>query len=448
MVRLRREPRQDEVQSMNTHIRFGFLIALSAAVASCGTPEPEPVEPTPGLTAFTGARLIIGNGDTVIETGTLLVRDGRIEAAGDAVAVPADASQVDVSGKTIIPGLINAHGHVNDVRGLESDPSFYTEEHIEYQLGLYARYGVTTVFSLGGGGPAGVSVRDRQGPDLDRARLYLAGPVITADSPAQATTRVNAAADMGADIIKIRVDDNLGTTEKMPSDIYTAAINTAHDRGLRLAAHLYYLDDAKGLLEAGADLVAHSVRDGAVDDRLVALLTENDVCYCPTLMREVSTFVYESRPEWFDDPFFLKEADPAVVEELASPAYQEPVQNSRTAPIYKEALEQAKTNLKALADAGVGIAMGTDTGPAGRFQGYFEHGELEVMVEAGLTPLRTIVASTGEAARCMRIDDELGTLESGKWADFIILGANPLEDIRNTREIESVWIAGNSVPGV
>ena len=92
--------------------------------------------------------------------------------------------------------------------------------------------------------------------------------------------------------------------------------------------------------------------------------------------------------------------------------------------------------------------MGTDTGPAGRFQGYFEHGELELMVEAGLTPLRTIVASTGEAARCMRIDDELGTLESGKWADFIILGANPLEDIRNTREIESVWIAGNPVPGV
>ena len=100
----------------------------------------------------------------------------------------------------------------------------------------------------------------------------------------------------------------------MPSDIYTAAIDTAHDRGLRLAAHLYYLDDAKGLLEAGADLVAHSVRDGAVDDQLVALLTENNVCYCPTLMREVSTFVYESRPEWFDDPFFLKEVDSAVIE--------------------------------------------------------------------------------------------------------------------------------------
>ena len=168
----------------------------------------------------------------------------------------------------------------------------------------------------------------------------------------------------------------------MPSDIYAAVIDAAHERDLRLAAHLYYLDDAKGLLEAGADLIAHSVRDDAVDDRLVALLMENDVCYCPTLMREVSTFVYESRPAWFDDPFFLKEANPAVVEELASPAYQERVRNSRAAPIYKAALERARTNLKTLADASVGIAMGTDTGPAGRFQGYFEHRELELMVEA------------------------------------------------------------------
>ena len=433
---------------MSSHVRFSLLVALSLAVTSCAAPEPEPVEPTPGLTAFTGARLIIGNGDTVIENGTLVVRDGRIEAAGDTVEVPADARQVDASGKTIMPGLVNAHGHVNSVRGLESDPAFYTEEHVEYQLGRYARYGVTTVFSLGGGGPAGFSVRDRQGPDLDHARLYLAGPIITADSTEQAVEQVNAAADIGADLIKIRVDDNLGASQKMPSDVYAAVIETAHERGLRLAAHLYYLDDAKGLLEAGADLIAHSVRDEAVDDRLVALLKENDVCYCPTLMREVSTFVYESRPEWFDDPFFLKEADPAVIEELASPAYQEQIQNSRTAPIYKAALERAKTNLKALADAGVGIAMGTDSGPAGRFQGYFEHGELELMVEAGLTPLRTIVASTGDAARCMRVDDELGTLEAGKRADFVVLNANPLDDIRHTRDIESVWIAGNPVSGV
>ena len=260
--------------------------------------------------------------------------------------------------------------------------------------------------------------------------------------------QVNAVADMDADIVKIRVDDNLGATQKMPPDVYTAVIEQAHARGLRVAAHLYYLDDAKGLLAAGADLVAHSVRDQPVDDALAATLMEQDVCYCPTLMREVSTFVYEERPDWFDDPFFLREVDPAVVQALEAPDYQQRIRDSSSAQAYKVALEQAKSNLKALADAGVRIAMGTDTGPAARFQGYFEHGELDLMVESGLSPMQTIVAATGDAARCLQIDGEVGTLAAGRWADFVVLGANPLDDIRNTRSVESVWIAGNEVPGV
>ena len=437
---------------MNADARRGLILALSLALVSCGGAAPE-IQLTPGLTAFTGARLVLGHaGDVaVVDNGILIVRDGRIEAAGasDGIDVPADAHTVDVSGKTIIPGLINAHGHVSNVRGMESDPSFYTEDHVEHQLGLYARYGVTTVFSLGGDGPEGIAVRDRQGADLDHARLFVAGPVIMADSPEQAAERVNAAADMGADVIKIRVDDNLDHANmKMPPEIYKAVIDTAHERGLRLAAHLYYLEDAKGLLEAGADLLAHSVRDAPVDDEVVQLLLDSGVCYCPTLMREVSTFVYESRPDFFDDPFFLKEVDPAMIEALSAPEYQERIQNSASAQTYKAGLETAKSNLKVVSDAGVGIAMGTDTGPRARFQGYFEHGELALMVESGLTPLQAIAASTGEAARCMHVDDDLGTLEAGKWADFVVLGANPLDDISNTTTIESVWIAGNEVPGV
>ena len=142
---------------MHSTVRVRLVLALCRILGACATPEPESVEPTPGLIAFTGARLILGDSNTVIENGTLIVRDGRIEASGDSVTVPVDAQLVDASGKTIIPGLITAHGHVNNVRGLEADPAFYTEAHIENQLALYARYGVTTVFSLGGGGPTGAA---------------------------------------------------------------------------------------------------------------------------------------------------------------------------------------------------------------------------------------------------------------------------------------------------
>ena len=425
-----------------TGLAVVLVVSMAVAVGCGGAPEAPVVEITPGLQAFVGARIIGGSGDAAVEDGVLVVRDGRIEAVGarDAVDVPPDAAQIDVGGRTIIPGLINAHGHVN--------PSPYTEDAVESQLALYARYGVTTVFSLGGDGPEGMTVRDRQDtPDLDRARLYVAGPVVTGDTPEEAVAMVNGVADAGADIVKIRVDDNLGASTKMTPEVYQAVIETAHQRGLRLAAHLYYLEDARGLLEAGADLVAHSVRDAEVDDGLITLLRDSGVCVCPTLMREVSTFVYESRPDFFDDPFFLREDHAADIEAFSAPGFQER-NRSRSAQTYKAQLEVAKRNVKALSDAGIPIAMGTDTGPTARFQGYFEHGELALMVEAGLTPMQAIVASTYDAARCMEVDTDLGSLEPGKWADFLVLGANPLDDIANTHSLESVYIAGNPVPGV
>jgi imidazolonepropionase-like amidohydrolase len=211
--------------------------------------------------------------------------------------------------------------------------------------------------------------------------------------------------------------------------------------GLRVAAHIFYLDDAKALVRAGVAFIAHSVRDRPVDAELISLLKERGVCVCPTLTREVSTFVYESEPDFFRDPFFLKSADPAVLTALRDPRRQAQMRESKSAQRYKVALDVALANVKRLVDGGVQIASGTDTGPPARFQGYFEHLELDLLARAGLRPSEILAAATGNAARCHRLAD-LGMLRSGAWADFVVLTGDPLADIKNVHAIDSVWVGG------
>jgi imidazolonepropionase-like amidohydrolase len=399
-----------------------------------------------GTIAFVGATIIDGTDAEPLQDGVLVISDGRIRTVGprSAVTIPDGAQLIDVAGKTIMPGLINAHGHVGDTLGLSGGE--YNTGNLLRQLSLYARYGVTTVNSLGGDEEQGFALRNAQfDTGLDRARIFVAGSVVVGDSEAAIRAEVNRNADMGANFIKVRVDDNLGATQKMPQNIFDALVDQAHIRRLPVAVHLFYLEDAKYILNQDADLVAHSVRDLPVDREFINLMNEKDVCYIPTLTREVSTFIYEDEPEFFSDPYFLKEVEGAIIEELKTPERQSRMRNSRAAAGYKVALEVAMANVKALDDAGIKIAMGTDTGPPARFQGYFEHMEMHMMVEAGMSPLDAIRASTGVAADCINVGD-VGTLEPNKWGDFIVLGANPAEDIMNTKTIESVWIAGNRVP--
>jgi imidazolonepropionase-like amidohydrolase len=428
---------------------YTVTLSVAALVASLIAASTGPVvrAQSPGaVKAFTGARVIDGTDRAPIDNATILVRDGKVAAVGPAasVTVPAGAERVSLSGKTVIPGLINAHGHVGNTVGLEQ--GHYSAENVQHDLQTYAAYGITTVFSLGDDQAAGFAARDSQRtPSLDRARLFVAGPVLAPKTVEEARTLVDKDAGMKVDIVKIRVDDNLGTTPKMAPEIYKAVIDEAHKKGLRVAVHLYYLDDAKAVLDAGADFIAHSVRDVAVDDAFIAMLKRRNVCYCPTLMREVSTFVYESTPAWFSDPLFLKHADAKSLETLKQPAQQEKMKTSKSAQQYKAHLEVASRNLKKLSDAGVPIAMGTDTGPPARFQGYFELMELELMAKAGLTPKQVLASATRDAARCMKLDGELGTLESNKWADFVALDADPLANISNVKKISAVYVAGNKV---
>src|SRR5215510_12538155 len=423
-----------------------ILGILTALLVFSGASNSGQTVTSAGAKAFVGARIIDGPGKPAIENATLIVRDGRVEAVGPASAVkpPAGAQTINLAGKFIIPGLISTHVHVSDVQGLR--PPAYTDENTLRQLGVFARYGVTAVLSLGGEKEAAFKARDAQNtPSLDRTRIYLSGDVITGKTPEEAREMVARVAAAKPDVIKIRVDDNLGATTKMAPEVYRAIIDEAHQRGLRVAAHIFYLEDAKDLLRAGADLIAHSVRDKEIDDEFISLMKKRDIPYCPTLTRELSAFVYESTPPFFSDPFFLREADHEVVAQLQEPQRQEAMRKSATAQRYKEALAVAKRNLKKAIDSGLLVAMGTDAGPfANRFQGYFEHLELEMMAESGLTPAQILRAATGDAARAMKVDG-IGALTNGAWADFIVLERDPLKDIRNTRSIASVWIAGNQV---
>lgn len=397
-----------------------------------------------GTTALTGARVIDGSGRPAIEQATLVIGSGRVQQIGPSasVRIPDGATRIDLAGRTVIPGLVNAHGHVAAVK----DSPLPLREQLLAQLQMYANYGVTTVYSLGDDGVETVRLRDEQGqPNLRRARIYPSGPNVTAKTPEEGRKTVDQVAAMKVSIIKTRVDGPDNSPARMAPNVYGAIIEQAHTRGMRVAAHLFYLKDARGLLDAGVDVLAHSIRDQDVDKALVADLAKRNVGYIPTLARDLSVYVYESTPAFFKDPFFLRGKSlygPQMVQ-LSEPAMQEKMRQSEDARTIKVAMVQALKNLKILSDGGVPIAMGTDTGAnlMGRWQGYFEHTELELMVKAGLTPMQAIVAATGGAAKVMKLD-QAGTIEPGKAADFVVLGANPLADIRNTQKIEAVWIGG------
>ena len=408
---------------------------------------PHAQAPAGGVVAFTNARVIDGTGAAPIEGATIVVSDGRIQAVGRNVTVPAGATRMDMSGKTIIPGLINAHGH------LQADQSKRpARDRLTSQLRTYSDYGITTVQVLGiplADVTDAVKLRDESRPGtagaLDRARVFVAAQSLREIQTEQdARAKVDDYANRGVDLIKIHI---LGIPTDTPPAVYGALIDEAHKRGLRVGAHMFYLKDTKGLLEKGVDLLAHSIRDQPVDAATIAAIKARNVPYIPTLTRDIAQFVYESTPAFFKDPFFTREIPNSYYKDelakLNDPANQEKIRNNKTAQSTKTALEQGRRNLKTLSDAGVTIALGTDSGTnEGQWQGYFEHVELEELVKSGLTPMQALIAGTSGAAKAANVQQQLGTIAPGKQADLLVLTANPLTDIRNTRQIDSVWIAG------
>jgi imidazolonepropionase-like amidohydrolase len=398
---------------------FLFLVVTFAATLESRAPQ------AGGVTVFEGARLIVGDGSAPIENSAFVVQGNRFTQVGrkGQVNVPAGAARVDLTGKTVMPAIIDAHTHQPQMRDALVD-----------SLRRKAYYGVSALISLGQD-PGDLAFQVRQQPIPNGALLRTAGRGITAPEPgrtdipywittdAEARKAVQELAAKKVDIVKVWVDDRNGMYKKLSPELYRAVIDEAHKNKLRVTAHIVYLEDAKGLLRAGLDGFAHTVRDKDIDDEFVTLMKQRNAFLVPNLPdRGVKTDL-----SWVSDtvpPEELKKLQDAVATDRP--------------PIQQAYAIQAR-NLARMNKEGIKVAMGTDGNVP-----WAHHLEMEDMVAAGMTPAQVIVAATRNGAEVLRLTD-MGTVAQGKSADFIVLDANPLDNITNTRRISSVYLRGTAV---
>jgi len=420
-------------------------------------------------TALRGARVIDGSGGTPIDNATIVIRDGRIVAIGSSTAtpVPSGAEVVDYTGKTVIPGLISDHSHVGIFIGLKAAPENYNRDAILRQLKQLEAYGVTTVMALGLNSPLFYELR----PELHAGRLPGAdlfgadqgigavggappatvvpvgeNQVSRPDTTERTRESIRQMAARKTDMVKIWLDGMGGLMPKMPKEVYSAAIDEAHKNGLRVAAHIYDLDDAKAIVRAGVDVIAHGVRDKPVDTEFIDMMKARQVWYVSTIVLDYTGFIFAEQPSWMREPFLQRALHPAVRAQFDDPAYRERTLASPATAKNKAAVTTNKQNLKVLHDAGVRVGFGSDSGVGLRIPGVAEQLELALMVEAGLTPMQAIINATSNAAALLKLDDR-GVLASGKLADLVVLDGDPTADIANSRKIHAVWHRGKKAAG-
>lgn len=426
-------------------------------------------------TVLKNVTVIDGTGAAPQPNSAIVMTDGKIAWVGpvSGLKAPAGATIKDLSGKFVMPGIIDSHVHLGMMHDVTQDEKYETPENVQADLKQYAAYGVTSVQVLGTDKDFVLQMRNQQRKSRpSMARIFSAGqgtvikggygglvgvthPVST---PEEARKLVDEQAAKGVDFIKLWVDDERKTIPvKMPPAVSAAAIDEAHKKHLRAVAHIFYLADAKELIREGINGFAHMVRDQPVDNELLSMMKAKNVwMVSATLSREMA-YSLAIMP-WLNDPFFTRGVTRGTLTALKSMDREKAIVLGPTRfpglPYEKKVfydmdrtLAQALENYAAMVKAGVNTGMGTDSGPNGRFPGFNAHEEMQLEVLAGRTPMEAIKSATSDNARWLG-DNSIGTIAAGKWADLLVLDKNPAADIHNTETINAVYIAGNAVPTI
>jgi imidazolonepropionase-like amidohydrolase len=392
-------------------------------------------------TALTHATLIDGTGAAPQRDVTIVMEQGRIREIGPGLAAPPNASVIDLTGKFVVPGIINGHGHVGPP---PRDP----------QLRQYALYGVTTTTSMyfDQDDIAEFKARQKAG-DLRGARILTVKyrfmsepfkPGSEAKTPEEGRAKVDEIVANGTDFVKVWIDAQGGRHPKLTPEFTAAVMDQARKHGKIRMAHIVELADARRIVDQGVNVLVHNVRDQQIPDDFIATLKQRNVSVISTLAREEAMFVFGDSPGFTDNPFFQKGLTPERLALLKTKKRDEQA-NDPARPRLMNAFEIDKINIKKLSDAGIRLGFGTDSGgDPNRFfiQGFFEHRQMELMRDAGLSPMQVIQTFSKNNSELLGIDKEFGTLAKGKAADLLVLTENPLDDITNMRSIEAVYLGG------